>query len=289
MADKALLLDLRTRLRLARTPPRLGRGPRWLHPAVAEREYTTAILRVVDAVHLLYQRIILPQLPRLVAEASKQRGDAWDDDLKALADRLRVQLDDQAPDEQVMANVAASRVSEWNLKQWRGLVKSSLGVDLFSHEPWLGSMLKSWATENAQLISTLEDDAVKQVATWTQKGIRQGWRWEDIAQQVEDRFDVSRSRARFIARDQVGTLNGELTQARQTQAGVSGYYWETALDERVRGNPTGKYPHAVPSHWARQGKRFTWDDAPVDGSPGKPPNCRCWARPDLRGVLEALK
>jgi SPP1 gp7 family putative phage head morphogenesis protein len=180
-------------------------------------------------------------------------------------------------------------------------------VDVFTAEPWLRDELRSWARESGALITTLEDDAIRQVETWAQRGVREGQRHTEIAKKIEERLGVSRRRARLIARDQTKKLNGRLTEERQRKAGVSMYIWRTSRDERVRGNPSGKYPDSKPSHHALDGKYCRWDDptvyadspegpwksrasiGAVEEHPGQPINDRCTAEPVLNSLLEALK
>lgn len=281
-------MQLRNRVRFG-TRIRLRRPKKWLFPSNAERLFQDKILQTVSTVETLTKSIIYPQLQRLGMDASRARGDSWIDDLDGLARQLRIRIDQEAPDETLVTAAAAQQVAEFNSREWREIMKSAIGIDIFTPEPWLRDELRSWSREAAGLITTLEDEAVKQVALWTNRGIRQGWRWEDIATNIEAKFDVSRSRARFIARDQTAKLNGELTQRRQTQTGVTHYFWRDSRDERVRGNPGGKYPNARPSHWDRNGERFAWANPPEGGHPGRDYNCRCTAEPDLRGLLEAFK
>ena len=87
---------------------------------------------------------------------------------------------------------------------------------------------------------------------------------------MSERTDVSDSRAKLIARDQVAKLNGELTKERQTDLGVTGYIWRTVGDERVRDE-----------HADNDGQFFTWDSPPSTGAPGEDIQCRCWAEPVL--------
>lgn len=291
MADLLARAQLRHAILHGRGPKRLKRPAKWLRPRAAEVAYSEALVGLVDRLAAAVRTHLLSLLPSLVRSAGAHR-DAWDDDLQGILLRVKTALRETGPTPASLAQEIGARASTWNLSQWRRIVRSAVGVDLFVSEPWLAPKLRSWARENAQLITSLEEDALGQVATWTQRGIRQGWRWEDIATALEDRYEVSRGRARFIARDQVATLNSELTQERQTQAGVSEYEWSTSKDERVRGAPRngigGKYPSAVPSHVAREGKVFKWADAPEGGHPGIAPNCRCVAVPRLEGLLEGL-
>lgn len=233
--------------------------------------------------------ILLPRLRDWIDESKRARRDSWVDDLDSTMAAVRLRVTDQGPDELTIGLNIGAQVADWNQQQWRKVVKSVVGVDIFASEPWLRDHLRSWARENAALISSLEDDAVNQVQIWTQRGIREGWRYEDIAKNIEDRFDVSRSRARLIARDQTAKLNGQISERRQQQVGVKQYRWRTSMDERVRGNPDGKYPNSRPSHWAREGKVFNWSDPPEDGHPGQPINCRCTPEPILDSLLDDLR
>ncbi len=287
MADPILALHIRHRMR-SHTPIRLARPKKWLHPRNVEKAYEASIIKIVDVVQETTRNTVLPMLPSLVQQAARLRGDSWSDDIASLTNSVLLRVDQQIQNEERIATLAAMQVSDFNQKEWRALVKQAIGVDLYANEPWLRDHLKSWARENANLITTLEEGAIRQVSQWTQKGLREGWRPEDIATNLEDRFDISRKHARFIARDQVAKLNGDLTQMRQTEAGVKAYIWRDSRDERVRGNPAGLYPNAKISHWDLNGERFLWSKPPACGHPGHDYNCRCTAEPDLRGMLEAF-
>ncbi|MAK31420.1 minor capsid protein, partial [Acinetobacter sp.] len=82
------------------------------------------------------------------------------------------------------------------------------------------------------------------------------------------------SRARLIAADQMGKVNGQINKARQLSMGVETYVWQTAKDERVRKD-----------HQHKQGKTFRWDDPPTGGHPGEPIRCRCTALPNYEDIL----
>jgi len=89
-----------------------------------------------------------------------------------------------------------------------------------------------------------------------------------LEQALIERLQVSQSRARRIARDQVGKYFGALTETRHRSVGANRYEWQTAGDERVRS-----------SHADRDGRVYSYDDPPFDGNPGEPINCRCTAIP----------
>lgn len=103
-----------------------------------------------------------------------------------------------------------------------------------------------------------------------------------LEQRLQDIGGITKNRARFIARDQTAKLNTALNKSRQESNGIESYKWRNAGDERVVGNPGGKYPDGSrghENHWDRDGKIFRWDDPPADGHPGQAYNCRCVAIP----------
>lgn len=234
-------------------------------------------------------------MPRLEA-LWRLRQDAADDDEQDLVDDMASSFSsDYATESRVLTT--AKEISRSVDRASRITIQSVLGVDPFASEPWLAARLAAHAEETAALVSTIPDRYFGALSETIANGVASGARWEEIAARLQAKFlDYGGSeselgkafrRAGTIARDQVGTLNSKLTQARFGEAGITSYRWRTALDERVRGNPGGKYPKARPSHWHREGKVFQIDDPPnadaYDGPPGTPPLCRCIAEPIIPG------
>ena len=82
-------------------------------------------------------------------------------------------------------------------------------------------------------------------------------------------FGLSDSRAKLIARDQIGKTTADLNRLRHQQAGITEYDWSTAADERVR-----------PLHRALNGRRYKYGEPTgAEGGlpPGQPVQCRCVA------------
>jgi len=90
----------------------------------------------------------------------------------------------------------------------------------------------------------------------------------DLTKDIRQLAGVSETRAALIGADQVGKLNGRLTQYRQMSAGIESYIWRTMGDRRVR-----------PNHAARSGQVFKWSNPPDGGHPGQAVRCRCVAQP----------
>ena len=248
--------------------------PRWLPPMPVEREYKRLLLQSLANIREAYRKFILPMLPSLVDKVKGLKldslntsrvvnTDSWLDDANALLKKMKdsfINTNKKSLDD---IKKMSNDTSNWNKKEWRKITLATVGVDVVKAEPWLAPALSSWATENAALITSLDDAAISQVEKWTLKGLREGWRHEEIADMIEERFGVSEAKAEFIARDQISKLNGNLTMERQQSVGIEKYIWRVVGDERVR-----------PSHEAHDGKTFSWDDPPSDtGHPGEDYNC----------------
>ena len=168
-------------------------------------------------------------------------------------------------------------------------MRSVLGVDLIQREPWLRDTVDSFTKQNVALIKSITDDAVTDIEGFVQRGLSAGSRHTVIQKEIKEQFGVTRRRAKLIARDQVAKLNGQITKTRQEALGLEKYRWRTSRDERVRGNPAGKYPQSRYNHWAREGKTFSWEKPPPDGHPGFPIQCRCTAEPVFEEMEELLE
>lgn len=138
-------------------------------------------------------------------------------------------------------------------------------------------LLRAFRKRNVELIKTV-DEATKARLDKTLE------RWgnlhvEGLTSKLLEAADVSRSRARFWARDQALKLNAAITRAKHESLGIVEYDWVTSNDGTVR-----------PSHAALNGKRFRYDDPPETGTgrhnPGEDYQCRCHADPVLETVEE---
>lgn len=159
-------------------------------------------------------------------------------------------------------------------------VKSSVNVDLtgmLSGSDRLSSAVRLKMQENVDLITSLPMEYLDEVRTMVAENLAEGLRWEAIADNIEQRGDVSESRAKLIARDQTSKMNAAFNEVRQTELGIEEYEWQTSDDERVRD-----------SHREKEGQTFRWDDPPDDtGHPGEDIQCRCTAIPIIN--LDAIE
>lgn len=142
--------------------------------------------------------------------------------------------------------------------------------------PGVGKKIDAFRKTNVRKIKSLGTEQVARVAKTLREAEDKGWHRDQLRKRIQEVADVSRSKADLLARDQVLKLNGQITEERQTQAGIEEYQWSTSSDERVR-----------PMHDDLDGTIQRWDDPPVtndDGDtnhPGSDFGCRCVALPIL--------
>lgn len=250
---------------------------RWKYPLGLERQYTAAISKFLTKVWKDYAVVAVgTMLPR--------------------ADAVDLNPDGTGPALAAIVSVAKN-MADFNKKELGAFQSIAIGTAFTEDETWLPATLDRWAREQVSLITKASQDMRDAVARRVREGIKNGELGRDITRKIAmDLPRISYNRAKIIARDQTAKLNGDLTQGRMADAGLETYIWDTAQDERVRGNPGGKYADAVPSHWVMQGLVCRWDNPAVCRNeqgewvsrppeaptthPGMAIMCRCVARPN---------
>lgn len=170
----------------------------------------------------------------------------------------------------------AKRTRRLTVKEWKKAVHATLGIDImedYYNGEKFERLLREWIDYNVGLIVTIPQDTLGDMKKIVREGFITGKPTKDITNAIQRRYDISRSHARLIARDQIAKLNGQLTEMQQRDAGVREYTWKTAGDSRVRD-----------SHRKLHGKVCSWDDPPDVGGgrflhPGEDYQCRCVADP----------
>lgn len=274
---KAALREERER----RKPP-----PAWPRPRYPHREealYYRRLRYFLDLVQFIIRRDILPALPGLLDETGPTRRiDSAQDIDEAFAAALAA-AQKALPEKTIeaAAQSTALRVSEWSADQFQRQVQKVIKVNLFDNTAGLEQHLELFVSDNVKLINSLTGGHLADVKGIVTRGTRAGLRHEEVAEQIERQLGVARNRAALIATDQIGKLNGELNQLRQTNLGVRRYRWSTSLDERVRKD-----------HRHLEGSVQEWAKPPVvnkrtgeRGHPGQAIRCRCSAIPIIDDVL----
>lgn len=290
MARAASIGELRSRrlireLSLGRKPRLRRVPPRPKDPRGARLAYTRALLDVVHETVEAIRETVLTQLERITTEVSITRPepepvrlDAPAAEIERVIDEVRIIVGRRITPARVrdIAETQAHQLNLFNREDVSRQILSTVGIDLGA-DPFIAQHLETFIADNAKLITSIPENLLKDVEGIIGRGARRGLRHEALARDIQARFEVTESRAKLIARDQIASLNGELTQLRHQSLGVTRYVWLTSRDERVR-----------PEHEDRDGEIFSWDSPPEDGHPGQPINCRCTAQPVVDDLLAGL-
>lgn len=271
-----------------------------LYPHSIEIKYAAELIDFVVYMRGVVNQIVVPEIPNYVSESDASRPhrekndsirlDAWPTELKRTMGTASEEVN-QSPKKPNSEDVEqiGEEVAAFSKNQFDQTMNQALGVDVYVPDTWLELEIESYVGQNLSLIESVEGQYLRQVEEAVNRGIQEGDRAEDIAEELEKIGDVTESRAKLIARDQVGKLNGNLNMLRQESLGVEEYIWRDSDDQRVRGDPDGIYPNAIPSHFAKNGEKFRWDTPPPDtGHPGQDYQCRCYGEPILDDFLEGI-
>ncbi|MAL98274.1 MAG: phage head morphogenesis protein [Alteromonadaceae bacterium] len=265
--------------------------PAWAHPEAIERSYERTLTQYAKRLRKASNELLIPEASRLVDMAQRYRPDAlesgeepnegtWVDQLNIILTSVAgVALGKRALDAMgsALKRVSAMgipefarQVSDHNRRQLNRLVRRKYGERYSRAEPWLDDLLRAWELENLKLIRSIPERYVDDLQGTIIRAIQERQTAPQLREIIRATYDQPVNRARLIANDQIGKLNGRLTQYRQQSIGVEEYVWQGVMDTRER-----------PEHRQRQDKLFKWSDPPYDGHPGQAISCRCWPRAHL--------
>lgn len=292
------------RQKMGRAQRQRGVNPqRWLYPYATEARYAATIrawLRPMkDYVHTYLKEnqeaILRGDSTDFIADSiSVSRLDAVPGhSFKTMINSLNGWLGQYVPDDDEgksgsplymgLGNIADS-VFDFNEGQFEKGAKTVLGVEFPVGEDWWPDAKGLWSGQNYDLIKSDMKKYIYEINALTEKAVTSGLTVKELSKQIRALDDkITKSRANFIARDQMGKLNGQITQRRMESVGLTMYVWETSGDERVR-----------PSHEMMDEGLCRWDDSTVysqDGGktwinrpsgavilhPGMDYQCRCTA------------
>jgi SPP1 gp7 family putative phage head morphogenesis protein len=256
-------------------------------PSAPRIAYLRGLLQMVDEVHAHVRRELLPAVRPIIEAHNALRPDAMELRLDATGrrtaaeiERIRKDLERVIPERRIalLAEQNALRVAEHSRKELNRQVRTVANIDVYADPTVLAEHIETFVEDNVRMVKGLMSGELDALEGIVLRGARAGLRYEEIADDIVEKFGTTKRRAALIARDQVTSLNAELTRIRQEQVGIEQYTWSTVKDERVR-----------KSHRALEGTTQRWDSPPtVDGEkahPGQPINCRCQAIPDVDAVL----
>jgi len=244
------------------------------YPKAAAAAYAHTLVDLVKEMHAIYyaafQAAIKP-------EAKAYRPDSFREDgpldliIAALQRAKNTAVAVFAPFRvRAAARQFVQQVELFNRSNVGQQVKKIRGIDPTIGENWIDDFISASIEENVSYITTIPEQYHERITGVVLQGTKNGQSIRDMAAEIRKVYNVSEKRARFIARDQAGSLTGQLTSRRHQAAGVTRFIWRTSEDERVR-----------EEHDDFNGREYSYAEGagPRKLLPGRDYNCRCTAEP----------
>ena len=262
---------------------RRRRIPRQRYPKSIEMEYGKAIVALVQHARTAYAPL-LTELPALLARVAVARQDDNTGESDAQRARrliaeatMRLEHAIRPADIEALAHRFATRTEQFQKGQLQKQVRAALGVDVAASDAKIPTLVEHFVAQNLSLIKSIPADMSTRLDKSVTQAFTTGQRHEDLAREIQARFDIGERHARLIARDQCGKLFGQVAASRHQSIGITKFEWSAIMDERTR-----------PEHEDLNGQVFSYDNLPDEGLPGEPVCCRCGQQPIFDDILDAL-
>lgn len=147
----------------------------------------------------------------------------------------------------------AEEAKEFGDKEFQKTIEKGIHVNPPTSSPWWDDMRNSWAEDNYTLIISNAKNYVSKINTLTEQAIVNGMSPAKLKAEIKKATEgLSDKHCKLLARDQMGKLNGQITESQMQELGLELYVWSTSGDDRVRD-----------SHMAMEGLLCRYDDATV--------------------------
>jgi len=199
--------------------------------------------------------------------------------MKKLSKRWEDRFKDAAPK---LASYYATKIS----KRVDGRLEKILGDAGFSIKftmsKEMNDAMQATVGEQVGLIKSIAEHHLNEVEGLVMRSVTAGRDLKYLTDQLQKRYDITRRRAKFIARDQVEKATATITRVRQQSAGIKEAIW--------RHSGGGRHPREEHVRWGREKKTYDiakgmWSEVDKERVwPGGPINCRCVSRAIVPGL-----
>lgn len=253
------------------------RHPIMRYPYNLERSYQKNINRELSLLDKMTNEVLKKKLQPLVeTRQDDERPDFSFTKVKKTVDILKLLLI------KVFPEMASKRIAKKFVNSVVNYNKEAIDTQLnardmspIKSEAWIKSIAETKTAENVAYIQGIASDYTQKVEEAVLRTVSSGDNFAELSDQIQKISDKSRNQADFIARDQVGSLLGQINAERQKRAGFPAFRWSDSGDNRVR-----------PSHAEKNGKIYFYDHNPL--IPGEEYACRCVAEPVDEEELEEI-
>lgn len=223
---------------------------------------------------------IVPQaLPVEVIRAIKEHADVarklhyeLDDKLKNIEMTLAYGIQEHPIDAEPMVD----KLDE----KFQSQYGDALGVSDLS-EKSKKKLAKTYVDSLKPFIKKFSSEQIADLRAIVKANAETGYRFDFLVERIQNRYDVTQSKAEFLARNETAIYVSKVRQARFGDVGITKYVWRTAGDSEVRKD-----------HKKLNGRTFEYSKPPIvdeatgrRANAGEDYNCRCVADPVMPEVF----
>ena len=240
--------------------------------------YRRRLLGLVDEMIASYRRWLTAAYranpPALARDASPAKE--LERALKRLAKQWQRRFDESAEE---LAAYFAKSAAQRSSASLRSILKKGGWTVKFKMTRAMQDILAATVAENVSLIRSIPSEFSTQVEGLVMRSVTVGRDLSVLSKSLEKKFDLPRNRAILISRDQNNKATAVFTRARYLEMGIKQAIWLHSAG--------GKKPR--PTHVRNSGKKYDVEKGWLDPAvgryiwPGTEINCRCVARPVVKG------
>lgn len=168
--------------------------------------------------------------------------------------------------------------------QLRTILKNAGFTVQFKTTADVNNAMQAAIGENVGLIRSIAQQHLGEVEGLVMRSMQQGRNLGQLTEDLANRYEITKRRAAFIAKDQANKMTAVINRTRQNELGITQARWKHS--------GAGKHPRL--SHLAagrdESGKGKLYDVSKgclIDGEyiwPGQLPNCRCTSQSVIPGI-----
>lgn len=214
-----------------------------------ELDYYSKLAQIVNTIVERFENTVLAKVDRpktleVIHDAS------WSADIEKALAEWKASLKRQFHSDRIknLTSTYVNKTDRYQKTKFKTLVEYGFGIDVGNlpefkaYKPFINSAIK----RNMGLIKSLNENTIHRLEMALRTAIEQGTSVAQLKTEIMKTKSVSKGKAVVIARNEIKNVTNMLTQKRLQNVGFNEYEWQTAEDERVRGNPSGAYP---PNKW----------------------------------------
>ncbi|MGI4775356.1 MAG: phage head morphogenesis protein [Janthinobacterium lividum] len=206
------------------------------YPVFEEERYRKDLFAMIEELQAIIYSRVINNSSFAASYNTSIRTDEISDELDAVIEYIKVRAAVRVLKLINDLSNRAEKINKFNHNAFINFINNSLDTNIpnLNKNELVTEEMKLWALENAQLIRSIPNQILDKLSNMVCEAVRNGNSLQYLGKNLERTLDISRNRAKIIARDQVAKLNGTLTKYRNLNLGITEYKWLTSGDERVR-------------------------------------------------------